>query len=93
VTYRHQSLVPPGFSTLSGRALFLYYHSSNNTWTIALEVGSLEVIAFGVGCSFGPDDPEGQWFVSEASEYRIRGEVHVRRASGGMADGQHILFN
>ena len=83
-TYKHVSVVPPGFSTLSGRPLFLYYHNLNRTWTIAMDVGSLEVIAFGVGDTDRPDHVQGQWFVSEAQEYRICPSIAVREAASGL---------
>ena len=82
-TYKHESNVPPGFSTLSGRSVFLYFHPTNTTWTIAMDVGSLEVIAFGVGDVVSPNHVVGQWYTSEESEYKLNPKVQVRRARAG----------
>ena len=83
-TYKHVAVVPTGLGSLSGRPLYLYFHSLNRTWTVAMDVGSLEVIAFGVGDTDRPDLVQGHWYVSEAQEYHISNTLVVREAAPGL---------
>jgi hypothetical protein len=82
--YKHESVVPPEFPLLAGRSLFIYFHSGNRTWTIAMDVGSLEVIAFGVGDVASPLDVGDRWFISESQEYVADKAIRVFPVSAGM---------
>jgi hypothetical protein len=49
-----------------------------------MDVGSLEVIAFGVGDVASPLDVGDRWFISESQEYVADKAIRVFPVSAGM---------
>eukprot|EP00045_Choanoeca_perplexa_P012998 m.144744 g.144744 ORF g.144744 m.144744 type:complete len:1060 (+) comp16206_c0_seq1:114-3293(+) len=79
--FRHTTPIPPGYSSDSGKRLYLVYHDDNDAWAISTELGSLDVLAYVMGDVFDANAylyDDATWYVSNGQgDYEADPNIHL----------------
>eukprot|EP00730_Choanoeca_flexa_P000277 TRINITY_DN10127_c0_g1_i1.p1 TRINITY_DN10127_c0_g1~~TRINITY_DN10127_c0_g1_i1.p1 ORF type:complete len:1081 (+),score=238.98 TRINITY_DN10127_c0_g1_i1:101-3343(+) len=80
--FRHDTPIPAGYSSDSGKRLWLVYHEDNDAWAISTELGSLDVLAYVMGDIFNPNAylyDDATWYVSNGQgDYEADANIRIQ---------------